>query len=181
MSSINVSEILKKDGQSSGRTKRKRRTSLSNLSDAYSNKSQKIDPVETLDIEPKLEVSEVTASRENKDIAVNTIVNKPSSKVLVSEVEELKMELAKLKGELVSSGIGNTANEKKIVAAIRSESINQNTDEPVISRSMFMKKYKVSSRFIDVSIKSLIGLKIISRAEKDYTKKIKTFCYKLIQ
>ncbi len=188
MSNINVSEILKRDDVSNKKSKRKRRTSLSSLSDAYSNNSKKSSPTEEL-------TTEVTVKSKVKDPAPLLPSEKKTEKVVIqdslevennlkdpiSEVDKLKLELAKLKGELASSGMGNTANEKKIVTAIKSESINQNTSEPVITRSMFMKKYNVSSRYIDTSIKSLIDLKLISRAEKDYTKKIKTFCYKLVQ
>jgi hypothetical protein len=97
------------------------------------------------------------------------------------EVFKLKKELKKLQSQLATktSNIKPTANEKKILSAIRSESINQESPLPIISRNMFLKKYKVSSRFLDSSIKNLINSNIINREERDYTKNIKTFAYNI--
>jgi hypothetical protein len=108
---------------------------------------------------------------------------KPPMERSSSENQSLREELDRVKAQLALSQITGeyTANEKKIISAIKSEAINQSTDIPVITRSMFMKKYKVSSRFIDSSIKNLIAKKEINREERDYTKKIKTFSYMMVQ
>ena len=93
---------------------------------------------------------------------------KPPMERSSSENQSLREELDRVKVQLaLSQVIGEyTANEKKIISAIKSETINQNTDIPIITRSMFMKKYRVSSRFIDSSIKNLIAKKEINREER---------------
>jgi hypothetical protein len=136
--------------------------------------------------QPRNEVKIQKGIAQNKNDATE---NKSETKATAPEEESsnenksLREELSRVKALLVlSQTTGDyTANEKKIISAIKSEKINQNNDMPVITRSMFMKKYKVSSRFIDSSIRDLIEKKEISREEKNYTKKIKTFSYMMIQ
>ena len=145
MAGINVSDLSQNKEELKQKVSRKNRTSLSSLSDAYSNNK-----------------------KHNKNKADN------------DDYSLLKKELAKARAELaVKINSNHTSNEKKIISAIRSESINQNLSEPIITRSIFIKKYRVSSRFIDISIKKLIDQREISRSEAEYTKKIKTYSYKI--
>lgn len=71
-------------------------------------------------------------------------------------------------------------NEEKLLSAIKSEIINQDTDEPVIGRSMLLKKYKVNSKYLDDSIKGLEARSLIKRTKVPYTSKIMTNSWKLL-
>jgi hypothetical protein len=138
-----------------------------------------------------INISELTQDKSNQKVsrknrtALSSLSDIYSNKEKKNEIGSedynfLKKELEKAKAELAAKVNSNhTSNEKKIISAIRSESINQDLSEPIITRSIFIKKYRVSSRFIDISIKKLIEQKEISRSEVDYTKKIKTYSYKI--
>lgn len=100
------------------------------------------------------------------------------------ELKNLKVELEKAKEkiqalELTSSPL--TKNEEKIIAAIRSEKIKQNTEEPQISSRTFRKEYKVSSDYYRPSIESLIQKKIIERVETKYAGTVKTYRWKILE
>jgi hypothetical protein len=99
------------------------------------------------------------------------------------EIQTLKLELDQIKAELaVTKSSGNlSANEKKIISAIRSEALAQAIKKPIITRSMFKKTYKVSSRYLDPSIKNLISRGDIVRNQKAYTQNQNTYCYSVVQ
>jgi len=71
-------------------------------------------------------------------------------------------------------------NEEKLINAIKSERINQNLDEPIIGRNMLIKKYKMNSKYLDESIKSLELRKIVERKLVPYSSKIMTHSWKLL-
>lgn len=100
------------------------------------------------------------------------------------ELEKLKNELEKAKAKieaLESTQEGFTKNEKKIIAAIKSESLKQNTDMPIISYNTFRKTYKVSSDYYRPSIESLIKRKVITREEAIFSGDVKTKRWKIVQ
>ena len=99
------------------------------------------------------------------------------------EIEELKKKLssAQLELERLKNEKGSfTKNEEKILAAIRSESLNQNTNEPQISSRIFRTTYKVSSDYFRKSIDSLIDCGVIQRSETKYAGKIPTYRWKIV-
>jgi len=132
--------------------------------------------------EVKIEKTKVPHTVVNKKIAKNIKTEeKPTADA--ADLKALQKELDKIKAELALSKINGdySANEKKVISAIKSEIVGQNVDAPVITRSMLIKKYRVSSRYLDSSIKNLISRGDIKREEKQYTSNIKTFSYKLLQ
>ena len=124
--------------------------------------------------------SEKTPAKKEKVKKESLKAERPSSDS--EDILALKKELDRVKAELALSQVTGdySANEKKIISAIRSEVLNQNIETPVITRSMIIKTYRVSSRFIDPSIKSLIARGDIERKEKAYTSNIKTYCYLMV-
>ena len=94
------------------------------------------------------------------------------------EIRKLKAKLAKAEGGKEKSPYSK--NEEKILSAVKSEKINQRTDEPVISRSMLIKKYGLNSKYIDKSIKGLELKKAIARSEVSYSSKITTFSWRVL-
>jgi ribosomal protein S25 len=106
------------------------------------------------------------------------LVNTPQPIILKedSEVEALRNEVFKLK----NSARTLSKNEEKILNAIRSEILNQSKDEPIISRSMLLKKYKMNSKYMDDSIKNLIEKGFIERKKVKYSMNIYTNSWKII-
>jgi len=93
-------------------------------------------------------------------------------------IKKLEAKLARAEGRKKKSLYSK--NEEKILSAIKSEVINQKTDEPIMSRSLLIKKYGLNSKYIDKSIKGLELKKAVSRSEVSYSSKIKTFSWKIL-
>lgn len=101
-----------------------------------------------------------------------------NSKSLLEKINKYEAEIEALK--LISlKGARPTKNQEKILVAIRNEIINQNTNHPVITRSMFIKTYKVSSRLLDSSLKDLLSKEVIGRKQVVYAGSLATFTYEL--
>jgi len=100
------------------------------------------------------------------------------------ELESLKKELLEARNKIKELEVNKsslTKNEEKIIAAIRSESIEQKTESPIISYNRFRRVYKVSSNYYRPSISSLIEKKIINKEETSFSGSVKTFKWKLIE
>lgn len=91
-------------------------------------------------------------------------------KILEEENQRLKNDITPL-----------SKNEEKLLSAIRSERINQSVEEPIIGRSMLIRKYKMNSKYLDDSIKGLEERKILERREVPYSAKIMTNSWKLLK
>ena len=90
---------------------------------------------------------------------------------------EAEIEVLKL---MNTKGVGPTKNQEKILVAIRNEILNQNKNQPVITRSMFIKTYRVSSRLFDGSLKDLLAKEVISRKQVVYAGALATFAYEFV-
>jgi len=101
----------------------------------------------------------------------------------ISQVEDLKKELIKLKEEndSLKSNKPLTKNEEKLLNAIRSESIEQKTDLPTISTSVLRKKHKVSAKYQSESIRSLVGKSLIKREETPFSGNVKTYRWQILK
>lgn len=99
--------------------------------------------------------------------------------VLMAKINKYEAEIEALK-IMSAKGIGPTKNQEKILIAIRNEILNQNKKTPVVTRSMFIKTYKVSSRLLDSSIKELLSKEIIIRKKVVYAGALATFEYEII-
>jgi hypothetical protein len=120
---------------------------------------------------------EITSKEEDahkEDLNANDVDKKNQLQVIRDEYEgkiallEKKVEIAESQDKPLSK------NEEKLLNAIRSEKINQAVLEPIIGRNMLIKKYRMNSKYLDDSIKSLEIRKIIKRKEFPYSSKIMT-------
>jgi hypothetical protein len=100
------------------------------------------------------------------------------------EIEVLKAQL-RAKDEVidrVSKGQAPLSkNMTKILAAIRSEIVIQETNRPVISSTRLRKHYKVHPNFFGDSVSYLINNGYISREETPYSGKVSTYKYWLLR
>jgi DNA-binding transcriptional regulator YhcF (GntR family) len=76
--------------------------------------------------------------------------------------------------------ISLTINEKKLISAIKSEILIQETEEPIISTRKLRKVYKVHPNYISGALENLLKNGIISRKKAIYSGKIKTFKYSIL-
>ena len=88
---------------------------------------------------------------------------KSESISLEEKVKKLEKENKALKAQHQISVSTLSKNELKIIAAIRSESIIQDTDEPKISANRLKKEYRVNRDYYRRSVENLIEQKIISQ------------------
>jgi predicted transcriptional regulator len=97
-------------------------------------------------------------------------------------VEELKKQLLIAQKEVkqLRNKEGKlTKNEEKIISAIKSESLKQNTSKPQISSRIFRTTYKVSSDYFRKSIDSLIVSGTIERIETKFAGKVSSYRWKI--
>lgn len=104
-----------------------------------------------------------------------------------ADLQAMKLELEKKiqaiqqeNDRLKASSNRLTKNEEKILNAIRSEKLEQQTETPIISTSMLRKKYKVHPNYQAVSIKGLIDKSIIKREEAIFSGSVKTYRWKIL-
>jgi uncharacterized protein (DUF342 family) len=90
------------------------------------------------------------------------------------QAEERLVESAK------NPSISLTINEKKLISAIKSEILIQETEEPIISTRKLRKVYKVHPNYISGALENLLKNGIISRKKAIYSGKIKTFKYSIL-
>lgn len=98
------------------------------------------------------------------------------------DIQKLKNELLATQNELKklkSQKSSFTKNEEKILNAIKSESLLQETNEPQISSRVFRTTYKVSSDYFRKSINSLIMSEAIERIETKFAGKVPTYRWKI--
>jgi D-alanyl-D-alanine carboxypeptidase len=123
----------------------------------------------TVKKKPVNQKSSQSLKKEDKSFDnVMTSISQNWEKQPDSEILKLKEELEKAKEKiqnLESLNTPLTKNEEKIVAAIRSESLNQKNNSPIISYNKFRKEYKVSSDYYRPSISNLLNKGIIKQEE----------------
>ena len=104
-------------------------------------------------------------------------INLKTKEKIDDSIDELKRELLILQEEnkILRNGDHLTKNEKKIITAIKSEMIEQETDKPIISTSMLRKKYRVSAKYQGESVKALTDKNIIKREKTSYSGQVKTY------
>jgi hypothetical protein len=121
---------------------------------------------------------ELAAVKESKIDSAKEVVKDNTSEM---ESLRLKMELLEAENSRLKSGSNSlTKNEEKLLSAIRSEVINQLKDEPIIGRNMLLRIYKINSKYLDDSIKSLESKGIVKRTQVKYSAKIKTNSWKIL-
>lgn len=99
------------------------------------------------------------------------------------EIEIYKKKIEELEGKLLlkrSKNGHNTANEIKVLNAIRSEVLIQNRENPVISRNMFIKKYNINVKYFDNAVEQLILKNQIEKIEVKYSIKVITFAWRIL-
>jgi hypothetical protein len=107
------------------------------------------------------------------------------------KIKSLEEEIQTRKNEANANGFLNkplpmfdldmNKNERKLVAAIRSEIIKQKKSNPVISRSLLKKEYKINQRYLDDAVKALELKGIIKRESINYSANIKTFSWCILK
>ena len=109
-----------------------------------------------------------------------------------SKKEKVDKSKAKLKNDLQNQSNAKNSNlilideplsknEYKVINAIRSEAFEQNIQEPIIGRTIFMRKYKIGPNYLSKSIESLLGRGIISFKEVPYSTSQNTKSWKLLK
>ncbi len=140
----------------------------------------------TIETKAKKSVDNPAKKAEDRsfDNVMNSISSNWSKEPASGEVQKLKEELQKANAKiqtLETSSRNLTKNEEKVIAAIRSESIEQKTEMPIISYSKFRKVYKVSSDYYRPSINSLLQRGLITQKEATFSGNVKTYRWKIIQ
>ena len=140
--------------------------------------SKEVEKKRVIDVEPKdLGTSRVRRkAKEGSDSA--------------KELEEARTELQRLKQEneeLQKKGgsrLGRKANpeaqEEKVLSAIKSEMIRQETNEPIVQKRLFRKEYRVHPTTLNTTIERLVEKGLIKETVVSYAGKIKTFKYLII-
>lgn len=119
-------------------------------------------------LDPKLELDEIVSLSKNTLEEIKIDYERKISLL------EKKVKIAESQDKPLSK------NEEKLLSAIRSERINQSVDEPIIGRGMLIRKYKMNSKYLDDSIKSLEERKAIERRKVPYSAKVMTYSWKLL-
>ncbi len=130
-------------------------------------------------VENKSLQSKKKSKPKNKvDNSFDNVMNSISQNWESEELSRLKKELEEANHRiktLEEKDSSFTKNERKILSAIRSEEISQETESPVISYNKFRKVYKVSSNYYRPSIESLVRRGIIKQKRIAYSGKVSTF------
>jgi hypothetical protein len=133
------------------------------------------------------EYNEQKEKSNNKDLALkeSSDENEIDELQLLKEKYEAEKK-ARLQAEerLVESAknpsISLTTNEKKLISAIKSEILIQETEEPVISTNKLRKHYKVHPNYFAESLNNLLESGLIAREEACFSGKIQTYKYSLL-
>jgi hypothetical protein len=106
------------------------------------------------------------------------------------ELEKVRAELLRLKEEKEElerkglSKLGRKANpraqEEKVLSAIKSEMIRQETSEPVVQKRLFRKEYKVHPTTLNSTIERLVQKGVIKETIVSYAGKVNTFKYLIL-
>lgn len=141
-------------------------------------KQKKQSPTKEKDANTKISKKRKSLKRFDRNLE-NTHSSTPKD----LQFKDLEEEIVKLRKEnkLLKSGTTLTKNEEKILSAIRSEKIEQGTNQPIISTSMLRKKYKVSAKYQGESIRSLISKSMIKRMEASYSGAVKTYRWTIVE
>ncbi len=131
--------------------------------------------VSTKSYEKVIETVEVEARKD-------TAVTAPSLEKELSSIEQLKKKLEEANSKIKS--LEDTKrplakNEEKLLNAIRTEAIKQDSDWPVISTNKIRKEYKVHPAYFAKSFEALRSMGVIDRKEASYSGNIKTYRYSL--
>lgn len=103
----------------------------------------------------------------NQDFSQDTVTEISNSDIQSlqlkheEELNQLKEQLAKIEKP--------TKNEEKILNAIKSERLKQNTQTPTIGRNLFMREYNLRPKYLDKSIQSLLQKSVIKRTFIKYS------------
>lgn len=170
---VTIAELTATGANKSPERKRRRsHVKLSGLSSNYSNTKKGNEDLEIP--EPQLApISEVTTVSPNE----LTPKEPDGNAKLLMEIESLKSKLKSLES---GSPQKITANENKVLAAIRSEILIQDTSNPQIGRNKLLKKYGINARYLDESILGLETKGLIRRTAVNYSPKIKTFKWEVL-
>lgn len=102
--------------------------------------------------------------------------NKNPDKDILTLKKELDEAHTKIR-QLESGNHSLGKNADKILAAIRSEKLEQKRNDPLISTNMFRKKYRVHPNYQSKSIESLIDQNIITRKKAKFSGSISSYRY----
>lgn len=115
------------------------------------------------------EKNDLPVKADTSDIQAIQLEFEKKLKALEDENQRLKSETSNL-----------SKNEEKLLNAVRSEILNQSSNEPIIGRSKLLKDYKINSRYFDDAINGLISKGLIERNPVKYSSKITTYSWKVL-
>jgi len=140
--------------------------------------NQLLKTVSNKNSQPKKEQSDKSFDNVMDSISKNW-KDKPDYDEIIELREKLNQAQIQIQ-ELKKIDTSLTKNEEKVINAIRSESLNQNTETPLISYNKFRKIYKVSSSYYRPSIESLLSKNIITKEKSVFSGKVITYRWKII-
>jgi len=162
--SVSLSEL---NQSRTGTSKRRKRKGVVNLAQEYGQESTR------KELEVKGE--EYSLSDESASGEVSLGVDQLKD-IYEKEIAELRLSIAEIKKEKRPLNV----NEVKLINAIRSETLNQDREDPIITRSMFLKKFKINSKYLDSSIRSICERGLVKKTQIPYTTNIMTNSWELI-
>lgn len=119
--------------------------------------------------------------KNNSTVKTDPIISKKTEgNTEISNYEERIRELEAMLLKERSINSKTSANEEKVLNAIRCEIMKQKCEQPIITRSMFLKIYKINSRYLDDSISKLIEKKTIAKEEVKYSTKVITHSWRIL-
>lgn len=132
--------------------------------------------------------TDFTMMKNQKDLQETILQNDSLATTSPSDLQALqlsyerKFEELKKENQLLKLGRKElSANEKRILNAIRSEAILQKKDNPIIGRTKLKKEYGINSKYLDSAISGLIQQNIIKRTKISFTKKIITYEWMILR
>ena len=124
--------------------------------------------------EPIITEDNSQASVENKSF------DNVDIEIIKKKYEDVIKKLESENKKLKRSDSRLTKNEEKLIAAIRSEIINQDTETPIIGRRLLIEEYNIGRKYLDEAIKGLISKGLIKRKYVKFTANVKTSSWEII-
>lgn len=116
-----------------------------------------------------------------QDISEDLATTEQSNAQLIHLEYEKKIKLLEKKLILAESKNQNlNKNEQKLLNAIRSESILQKNDSPIMTRSYIGQTYGINEKYLGESIKGLLSKGLIERNPAKTSSNQSTFLWKVV-
>lgn len=146
--------------------------------DFSSEKTKKISTKPSVDV--KAVSKKAKAIKPKKESKSSLATEKRSSGDLMAQIEALKQENAELRGARPKVTHKFTANERKLLDAIKTEQSISPNQWATISSTKLRKVYKVHPNYFRASFDSLVALGLVERQEVSYSGDVITYKYRAL-